>query len=100
MKKNGIIVLAAMVCVAVGAAAMFLNRPYKPTSFVADGDNWSAQVVDGGSLLLELNNDNKSKEWSIISEPETFASDYHNITENISEFHMVLFCLEVWYDIG
>ena len=89
MKKKVIIVLAGVVCVAAGAAAMFLNRPYKPRSFVTDGDNWSAQVVDGGSLLLELSNDNKSKEWSIVLEPETFASDYHNITENISEFHII-----------
>lgn len=41
------------------------------------------------SKLLELNNDNKSKEWSIVSETETFANDYHNITENISEFHII-----------
>ncbi len=87
--KKVIILLAGVVCAAVGAAVMFLNRPYKPTSFVADGDNWSAKVVDGDSLLLELNNDNKSKEWSIASEPETFVSDYHNITENVSEFHII-----------
>ena len=87
--KKVIILLTGVVCAAVGAAVMFLNRPYKPTSFVADGDNWSAKVVDGDSLLLELNNDNKSKEWSIASEPETFVSDYHNITENVSEFHII-----------
>ena len=88
--KKVIILLTGVVCAAVGAAVMFLNRPYKPTSFVADGDNWSAKVVDGDSLLLELNNDNKSKEWSIASEPETFVSDYHNITENVSEFHIIV----------
>ena len=87
--KKVIILLTGVVCAAVGAAVMFLNRPYKPTSFVADGDNWSAKVVDGDSLLLELNNDNKSKEWSIASEPETFVSDYHNITENVSEFYII-----------
>ena len=68
--KKVIILLTGVVCAAVGAAVMFLNRPY--------------------SLLLELNNDNKSKEWSIASEPETFVSDYHNITENVSEFHIIV----------
>ena len=89
MKKKAIILLTGVVSAAVGIAVMFLSRPYKPTSFIADGDNWSAQVVDGGSLLLKLKNDNKSKEWSIVSESESFASDYHNITENISEFHII-----------
>ncbi len=89
MKKKQFTILVLVLIIVVGVAALFLNenRPYKPTSFVVDGDNWSATVVDGSSILLELNN--SSKEWSIISEPETFVSDYHNISENISEFHII-----------
>lgn len=89
MKKKTMILLTAVLCAPVGALVMFLNRPYKPVSFTVDGDQWSAKTVDGGSLLLELHNDNKSREWSIVSEPETFVSDYHNIAENISEFHII-----------
>ena len=89
MKKKTMILLTAVLCASVGALVMFLNRPYKPVSFTVDGDQWSAKTVDGGSLLLELHNDNKSREWSIVSEPETFVSDYHNIAENISEFHII-----------
>ena len=89
MKKKQFTILALVLVVVVVVAALILNRnrPYKPTSFVADGDNWSATVVDGSSIRLELNNN--SKEWSIISEPETFVSDFHTITENISEFHII-----------
>ena len=89
MKKKTMILLTAVLCASVGALVMFLNRPYKPVSFTVDGDQWSAKTVDGDSLLLELHNDNKSREWSIVSEPETFVSDYHNIAENISEFHII-----------
>ena len=89
MKKKQFTILALVLVVIVVVAALILNsnRPYKPTSFVVDGDNWSATVVDGSSIRLELNNN--SKEWSIISEPETFVSDFHTITENISEFHII-----------
>ena len=89
MKKKQFTILALVLIVIVVVAALILNsnRPYKPTSFVVDGDNWSATVVDGSSIRLELNNN--SKEWSIISEPETFVSDFHTITENISEFHII-----------
>lgn len=79
MKKKHFTILALVLIIVVGVSILILNRnrPYKPTSF----------VVDGSSILLELNNN--SKEWSIILEPETFVSDYHNITENISEFHII-----------
>lgn len=86
MKKKTMILLTAVLCAPVGALVMFLNRPYKPVSFTVDGDQWSAKTVDGGSLLLELHNDNKSREWSIVSEPETFVSDYHNIAEIFQNF--------------
>ena len=59
------------------------------TSFVVDGNNWSGEVVNGGSLLLELNNDDNRKEWSITLKPEIFVSDYHNIAGTISEFHII-----------
>ena len=64
MKKKQFTILALVLVVVVVVAALILNRnrPYKPTSFVADGDNWSATVVDGSSIRLELNNN--SKEWS------------------------------------
>lgn len=62
MKKKRFILFALVLVIAVGTAAIIATRPYKSTSFVVDGDNWSATVVDGSSVLLELNNDNNSKE--------------------------------------
>lgn len=89
MEKKRFTIFVLVLTIAVGTAALILNRPYKPTSFVVDGDHWSAAVVDGSAVLLELDHDNRSKEWSVILEPETFVSDYHTITENISEFHII-----------
>lgn len=61
MKKKQFTILALVLVVIVVVAALILNsnRPYKPTSFVVDGDNWSATVVDGSSIRLELNNNSK-----------------------------------------
>ncbi|MFR4784846.1 MAG: hypothetical protein ACLUAR_19950 [Pilosibacter sp.] len=82
MKKKTMILLTVVLCAPVGALVMSLNRPYKPVSFTVDGDQWSAKTVDGGSSAAGiLHNDNKSREWSIVSEPETFVSDYLNIAE-------------------
>ena len=89
MKKKRFIFFVLVLIITVGAAAIILTRPYKATSFVVDGDDWSATVVDGSSVLLNLNNDSNSKEWSITLEPEAFASDYHNILENVTEFHII-----------
>ena len=89
MKKKRFILFVLVLIITVGAAAIILTRPYKATSFVVDGDDWSATVVDGSSVLLNLNNDSNSKEWSITLKPEAFASDYHNILENVTEFHII-----------
>lgn len=89
MKKKRFVLLALVLIIAVGAAAIISTRPYKPTSFAVDGEDWSATVVDGGSILLNLNNDSNSEEWSIASEPEVFVSDYHNILESSTEFHII-----------
>lgn len=90
MKKKLSVILFGAVITAVVAVAIFaLNKPYQPTSFVVDGANWSAAVENGGELILNLNNDDESREWSIASSPECFASDYNNITENSTEFHII-----------
>lgn len=89
MKKKIAIILVIAVIVIVAAAATVLNRPYKPITFEVDGENYSAMCGDGGSLILDLNNDNNSKEWSITQTPECYASDYDVETETVSEFHII-----------
>ena len=80
MKKKQCIFFALILIIVVGAVVIILNIPdNQQTSFVVDGNNWSGEVVNGGSLLLELNNDDNRKDWSITLKPEIFVSDYHNI---------------------
>ena len=57
MKKKLLILLVLAIIVLVVAAAVLLNRPYKPTSFVADGEIFSAIVENGSTLILDLDND-------------------------------------------
>ena len=92
MKKKVSAVLLLIIVCAVAAAAAGILRPYKPTSFVVDGDIFSAAVEDGATLILDLDNDNNSIEWSIIQTPEQFqcfVKDYVTVTENITEFHII-----------
>ena len=90
-KKVSAILLFIIVC-AVAALAIAFLRPYKPTSFVVDGDIFSATVEDGATLILDLDNDSNGKEWSIIQTPghsQCFVKDYVTVTENITEFHII-----------
>ncbi len=90
-KKVSSILLFIIVC-AVAALAIAFLRPYKPTSFVVDGDIFSATVEDGATLILDLDNDSNGKEWSIIQTPghsQCFVKDYVTVTENVTEFHII-----------
>ena len=89
MKKKLSIISVIAVIVIVAVAAIVFNQPYKPTTFEVNGENYSAMCDDGGSLILDLNNDNNSKKWSITQTPECYASDYDVETETISEFHII-----------
>ena len=91
IKRITAVLLFIIVC-AVAAVAIAFLRPYKPTSFVVDGDIFSAAVEDGATLILDLDNDSNRKKWSIIQSPEhlqCFVKDYVTVTENITEFHMI-----------
>jgi hypothetical protein len=61
----------------------------KSLSFDADGEFFSATVEGGATLLLDLDNANEDKVWSIIQETDIFASDYSTVTEDVSEFHII-----------
>ena len=64
MKKKQCIFFALTLIIVVGVVVVILNIPdNQQTSFVVDGNNWSGEVVNGGSLLLELDNDDNRKEW-------------------------------------
>ena len=89
MKKKNIAIIMSILVIAILAVVFVINKPYKPMSFVADGENFSATVEGGDTLLLDLDNANEDKVWSIIQEADIFASDYNTVTENVSEFHII-----------
>lgn len=89
MKRKGLVITALLVLTAVVAVAIEMNKPYKATSTVMCGDNWSASVQNGGELILNLSNKNESGKWSIVSRPEMFASDYNTPLENGIEYHII-----------
>ena len=89
MKKKTLIIAISILVIALVAVLFIMNKPYNPTPFVVDGEIFSATVEDGGTLILDLDNSNEHKEWSIALESDVFASDYYNITENIAEFHII-----------
>ena len=89
MKKKNTVIVIVLLVIAILAMVLVINKPYKPTSFVADGEYFSATVEGGSTLLLDLDNANEKKVWSIIKEAGVFASDYSAVTENVSEFHII-----------
>lgn len=89
MSKKKIAIVTVISATVILVAVLVINKPYKPTSFVADGENFSATVESGATLLLELDNAKDKKVWSIIKEADVFASDYSAVTENVSEFHII-----------
>ena len=53
MKKKQCIFFALILIIVVGAVVIILNIPdNQQTSFVVDGNNWSGEVVNGGSFTL------------------------------------------------
>lgn len=89
MKKKNIAIIMSILVIAILAVVFVIHKPYKPMSLVADGEHFSATVEDGDTLLLDLDNANEDKVWSIIKEADIFASDYSTVTENVSEFHII-----------
>ncbi len=89
MKRKYTIIILFIIIAAVLTVAIKYNKPYKPTSFVIDGEIFSATVENGDTMLLDLQNDNKQTEWSITQTPECYTSDYSNVTQDVTEFHII-----------
>lgn len=89
MKKNITIITAIILIISIVGIIFVVNRPYEPVSFIADGENYSATVEHGATLILNLDHESNSKEWSITDTPECFASDYSTAHETGTEFHII-----------
>lgn len=83
--KNVICALAAVLTVCSGFL-LYTNRAYKPLSFVANGDGYRAEVINGDTLLLQLNNKNNAIEWFSVMAPEFYRCVYMDVTDEYTEF--------------
>lgn len=86
MKKISIIAAVIMI---IAVVVVITIKPYTPTSFVVDGENWSATIENGNELILKLDNGDKNGDWSIVSSPEEFASDYNSHLKSGEEYHII-----------
>ena len=78
--KKIICTLLAVLIVCLGLL-VYTNRPYKAISFVLDGDGYSAEVINGDTLLLQLDNAKGDKEWFSVMAPEFYTCVSMNETE-------------------
>ena len=88
MKKK-LLTIGTILILALVATLFIMSKPYKPTSFVVDGENYSASVQNDATLILNLGNDDEKGEWIIAEPSELFVSDYSNVTETGTEFHII-----------
>lgn len=78
MTKKIIIGVAILLLVAIALICWMLYSSDKPTSYVIDGENFSAEVKNGSELMLNLpSNATTGYSWVIIQEPDIFKSDYN-----------------------
>ena len=89
MKKKGMIIAAAIVIVGAAVLAVGKTQSWQPQSYTVDGEGYSAQVVNGSELILDLDaNPTTGYSWVITSVPEQFASDYDNYVQDEVEEDM------------
>lgn len=65
---------------AIAMIVLLINyHPRSRVSFVVDGTNFSAEVIDGDELILTVpSNPTTGYTWVITEKASTFASDYNN----------------------
>jgi hypothetical protein len=87
--KKWPILIGLILIIVLAVILSVTGKPYKQTSFVVDGENYSAVVQENAALILNLKNDDEKGEWMIASSSDVFASDFSNATETGTEFHMI-----------
>ena len=89
MKKKVMIIAAVIVIVGAAVLAVGRTQSWQPRSYTVDGEGYSAQVVNGNELILDLDaNPTTGYSWVITSVPEQFASDYDNYVQDEAEEDM------------
>lgn len=79
----------AVVLTVCASFLLYTNRSYKPLSFVADGDGYRAEAVNGDTLFLQLNNKNNEIEWFSVMAPEFNRCSGMNATDEYTEFCII-----------
>jgi len=88
-RRLKMIICALAVLVAVCAGLLvYTNRPYKATAFVINGESFRAEVVNGDTLVLQLDNSDGNVEWVSIMAPEFYTCVSMNETEKYTEFRI------------
>lgn len=86
MKKKVMIIAAAIVIVGAVVLTVTKTQSWQPRSYTVDGEGYSAQVVNGNELILDLDaNPTTGYSWVITSVPEQFSSDYDNYIQDEAE---------------
>lgn len=89
MMKKKVMIIAAIVIVGAAVLAVGRIQSWQPRSYTVDGEGYSAQVVNGNELILDLDaNPTTGYSWVITSVPEQFASDYDNYVQDEAEEDM------------
>lgn len=86
MKKKVMIIAAAIVIVGAVVLTVAKTQSWQPRSYTVDGEGYSAQVLNGNELILDLDaNPTTGYSWVITSVPEQFSSDYDNYIQDEAE---------------
>lgn len=86
MKKKVMIIAAAIVIVGAVVLTVTKTQSWQSRSYTVDGEGYSAQVVNGNELILDLDaNPTTGYSWVITSVPEQFSSDYDNYIQDEAE---------------
>ncbi len=82
-KKVAILIILIFVSVLAGIIYFVTYGMNKPTSYVVDGTDFSAEVINGRELILSLpSNATTGYSWVIVDEPDNFTSDYNTYIED------------------
>ncbi len=90
MKKTIMIIAAAIVIVGEAVLIVTKTQSWQPKSYTVEGEGYSAQVINGNELILDLDvNPTNGYSWVITSVQEQFSSDYDNYVQDEAEEDMV-----------
>ncbi len=86
--KTVIGVLLVLFALSVAFIA-FINRMYNAKSFVVDGENFSAVVRNGDTLILDVNNFDNTAQWYNTMSPEFYRCTSVDAKGGYTSFYIV-----------